>query len=43
MAIDYGSAARGVLLDGINELASAVASTLGPKGRNVAMHQKASL
>jgi chaperonin GroEL len=32
-----------VLLDGINELASAVASTLGPKGRNVAMHQKASL
>ncbi len=43
MAIDYGSAARGVLLEGINELASAVASTLGPKGRNVAMHQKASL
>ena len=43
MAIDYGGAARGVLLEGINELADAVASTLGPKGRNVAMHQKANV
>ena len=40
MAIIHGDAARKTLLEGIDELAEA--STLGPKGRNVAMHQKAS-
>ena len=43
MAIIHGDAARKELLAGIDELAEAVASTLGPKGRNIAMHQKASL
>ena len=43
MAIIQGEAARQALLGGIDELATAVGSTLGPKGRNVAMHQKANL
>lgn len=43
MAIIQGEAARKTLLEGIDELANAVDATLGPKGRNVAMHQKASL
>ena len=43
MAIIHGEAAREKLLEGIDELAEAVASTLGPKGRNIAMHQKAAL
>ena len=43
MAIIQGEAAREALLGGIDELAAAVGSTLGPKGRNVAMHQKANL
>ena len=43
MAIIQGDAARAALLTGINELADAVSATLGPKGRNIAMHQKASL
>ena len=43
MAIIHGEAARAALLEGIDELADAVSATLGPKGRNVAMHQKASL
>ena len=43
MAIIQGEAARATLLAGVDELADAVAATLGPKGRNVAMHQKASL
>jgi chaperonin GroEL len=42
MAIIQGEAARQALLAGIDELADAVSATLGPKGRNVAMHQKAS-
>ena len=43
MAIIQGDEAREALLCGINELADAVSATLGPKGRNVAMHQKANL
>ena len=43
MAIIQGDAARAALLAGINELADTVSATLGPKGRNIAMHQKASL
>ena len=43
MAIIQGDAARTKLLEGIDELASAVSATLGPKGRNVAMHQKANI
>ena len=43
MAIVQGDAARATLLEGIDELADAVSATLGPKGRNVAMHQKANL
>ncbi len=43
MAITHGEAARTQLLAGIDELAEAVASTLGPKGRNIAMHQKANI
>ena len=43
MAIIHGESAREALLEGINELAETVGSTLGPKGRNIAMHQKANL
>ncbi|MBQ9315304.1 MAG: molecular chaperone GroEL [Atopobiaceae bacterium] len=43
MAIIQGEAARQALLEGVDELADAVSATLGPKGRNVAMHQKANL
>ncbi len=38
--IKYSAEARRLLLDGINELANAVATTLGPKGRNVALDRK---
>ena len=34
--IKYGAEARQLLQEGVNELANAVATTLGPKGRNVA-------
>ena len=43
MAIIYGDAARKTMLEGVDELARAVGSTLGPKGRNVTMYQKAAL
>lgn len=43
MAIIQGEAARKALLSGVDELADTVGATLGPKGRNVAMHQKANL
>ncbi len=36
----YGSDARSKLLEGINKLTDAVATTLGPKGRNVALDKK---
>lgn len=36
----YSEDARKKLLDGINKLADAVATTLGPKGRNVALDKK---
>ncbi len=36
----YGSEARQKLLEGVNKLADAVATTLGPKGRNVALDRK---
>ena len=36
----YSDEARKKLLDGINKLANAVATTLGPKGRNVALDKK---
>lgn len=38
--IKYGADARQKLLEGINELTKAVATTLGPKGRNVALDRK---
>ncbi len=38
--IKYGSEARQALLSGINKLADAVETTLGPKGRNVALDRK---
>ena len=36
----YGEEARKKLLSGVNKLADAVATTLGPKGRNVALDKK---
>ncbi len=36
----YGAEARKKLLDGVNKLSKAVATTLGPKGRNVALDKK---
>ncbi len=38
--ITYGADARQKLLSGVNKLADAVATTLGPKGRNVALDKK---
>jgi chaperonin GroEL len=38
--IKYGSDARQLLINGVNQLANAVATTLGPKGRNVALDKK---
>ena len=38
--ISYSDEARKKLLTGINKLADAVATTLGPKGRNVALDKK---
>jgi len=38
--IEYSEKARELLLRGINKLADAVATTLGPKGRNVAIDKK---
>ncbi|MEK7079621.1 MAG: chaperonin GroEL, partial [Patescibacteria group bacterium] len=38
--IKYGAEARTKLLSGINQLTDAVATTLGPKGRNVALDKK---
>lgn len=38
--IIYSEEARKKLLSGVNKLASAVATTLGPKGRNVAIDKK---
>jgi chaperonin GroEL len=37
--LKFGSEARNLLLDGVNKLADAVVSTLGPKGRNVMIEQ----
>src|SRR3989339_1182467 len=38
--IIYAEDARGKILSGINKLAKAVVTTLGPKGRNVAIEKK---
>ena len=38
--IAYGADARQKLLNGVNQLADAVSTTLGPKGRNVAIDRK---
>src|SRR5438477_12598230 len=38
--IKYGAEARELLKKGIDQLAQAVATTLGPKGRNVALDKK---
>ena len=38
--IKYNAEARQLLLNGVNQLADAVATTLGPKGRNVAIDRK---
>lgn len=37
--IKYGVDARALMLKGVESLAKAVATTLGPKGRNVALAQ----
>lgn len=37
--IKFGSAAREEMLAGVDKLASAVAVTMGPKGRNVIIEQ----
>jgi chaperonin GroEL len=36
----YGAEARKELLEGVKQLADAVSTTLGPKGRNVALDKK---
>lgn len=41
--ISYGGDIRSRMLSGIDQLADTVKGTLGPKGRNVTMHQKAGL
>ncbi len=38
--IKYGSDAREALIKGVNQLADAVVTTLGPKGRNIAIDKK---
>ncbi len=38
--IKYGADARQSLIEGVNKLANAVVTTLGPKGRNVALDKK---
>lgn len=38
--IKYAEDARQALIDGVNKLANAVVTTLGPKGRNVAIDKK---
>src|SRR3989338_7980242 len=38
--IIYGAEARKKLLDGVDKLTKAVATTLGPKGRNIALDRK---
>ncbi len=38
--IKYSAEARQALIEGVNKLASAVVTTLGPKGRNVAIDKK---
>jgi chaperonin GroEL len=38
--VKYGADARQLLINGVNQLANAVATTLGPKGRNVALDKK---
>jgi len=38
--IKYGSDAQQALISGVNQLAKAVVTTLGPKGRNVALDKK---
>src|SRR5258708_14947497 len=38
--IKYGKEAREALISGVNQLADAVVTTLGPKGRNVALDKK---
>lgn len=43
MAITHGDEIRTSLLKGVNTLADAVKITLGPKGRNVALPEKANL
>jgi len=37
---DNGTSLNKAILDGVNKLADAVSSTLGPKGRNVVIHLK---
>jgi len=38
--IKFGADARQLLISGVNQLANAVVTTLGPKGRNVALDKK---
>lgn len=43
MAVIIGNTTRAALLTGANKLADAVRVTLGPRGRNVAMYQRANV
>ncbi|MBR2789439.1 MAG: hypothetical protein IKD70_02310, partial [Eggerthellaceae bacterium] len=43
MAILHGDDIRSGMLEGVNTLANTVKTTLGPRGRYVAMPQKANL
>ena len=38
--LSHGPELRNKVLDGVNTLADYVATTLGPKGQNVLIHQK---
>ena len=38
--LSHGTELRNKVLDGVNTLADYVATTLGPKGQNVLIHQK---
>lgn len=43
MRITYSQEAREQMMQGVDLLANAIKVTLGPKGRNVALHQKAAI
>ena len=38
--VNYGDDSRKMLIDGVNQLADAVVTTLGPNGRNVVIQNE---